>query len=113
MEMSKYQEHTRSTAIYPGAGQRITSGVVYTSLGLAGEAGEITNKVKKVLRDNDGVLTPEVAEDLAKEIGDVLWYLARLADELGYPLGNIAEGNLAKLTARKERGVLGGSGDNR
>lgn len=113
MEMNDYQKHTRTTAVYPGAGERGTDAVVYTSLGLAGEAGEIANKVKKVLRDNGGVLTSEVAADLAKEIGDVMWYLARLADEVGYPLSNIAEGNLAKLMQRKERGVLGGSGDNR
>lgn len=113
MEMNDYQKHTRTTAVYPGAGEQGTDAVVYTSLGLAGEAGEIANKVKKVLRDNGGVLTSEVAADLAKEIGDVMWYLARLADEVGYPLSNIAEGNLAKLMQRKERGVLGGSGDNR
>ena len=113
MEMNEYQKHTRTTAKYPGAMEGTTDAVVYTALGLAGEAGEIANKVKKVLRDNGGVVSHEIAADLAKEIGDVLWYLARLSDELGYPVGNIAEGNLAKLTSRLERGVITGSGDNR
>ena len=113
MEINKYQEHTRSTASYPGAMEGTTDAVVYTALGLAGEAGEIANKVKKILRDAGGVITPEVAADMAKEVGDVLWYAARFTEELGYPLSNVAEGNLAKLTARKERGVIGGSGDNR
>jgi NTP pyrophosphatase (non-canonical NTP hydrolase) len=113
MELNDYQMHTRTTAVYPGAGEGQTDAVVYTALGLAGEAGEIANKVKKILRDNGGVLTHDVAAELAKEVGDALWYLARFSDELGYPLSNIAEGNLAKLMSRKERGVIGGSGDER
>jgi NTP pyrophosphatase (non-canonical NTP hydrolase) len=113
VSFAKYQEATRTTAIYPEA---MTGGVMalaYVSLGLAGEAGEIANKVKKVLRDDAGQVSPEKRGDIIKEIGDVLWYLARTADELGVNLEDIADANIAKLTDRKERGVLQGSGDNR
>lgn len=113
MKMNEYQNFTMQTATYPGAGDGTTGAVVYTALGLAGEAGEIANKVKKIIRDNDGVLTPEVASDLAKELGDVFWYLARFAAEIDYPLENIAESNLAKLLDRRDRNVITGSGDNR
>jgi NTP pyrophosphatase (non-canonical NTP hydrolase) len=78
-----------------------------------GEAGEVADKLKKVIRDNDGVLTGPVRDAVAKELGDVLWYLAVLANELDYDLNTIAEDNLLKLLSRQERGVLSGSGDNR
>lgn len=106
---SDYQIHARKTAIYPDQGR--LEGLLYTALGLAGEAGEVANKVKKVLRDNNGVLSDEVAKDLAGEVGDVLWYAANLAEEINYPLGFIATDNIAKLVDRAERGVISGSGD--
>ncbi|QWT29953.1 MazG-like nucleotide pyrophosphohydrolase [Streptomyces phage TunaTartare] len=109
----KYQVATGSTAFYPGVFDGGIEALSYTSLGLVGEAGEIANKVKKILRDSNGEVSSEVRKDLAKELGDVLWYLARLADEIGYPLEVIAEDNLNKLSSRASRGVLGGSGDNR
>ena len=108
-----YQVATSTTAFYPGAGEGNADALSYTALGLVGEAGEIANKVKKILRDSGGEVSSEVRKDLAKELGDVFWYLARLADEIGYPLEVIAENNLAKLRSRAERGVLSGSGDNR
>ena len=82
-------------------------------LGINGEAGEVAEKVKKIIRDQDGNFTDADKKELAKEIGDVLWYLAVFAHQLGYSLDDVAKTNLDKLSSRKERGVLGGSGDNR
>lgn len=107
----EYQDRAGETAIYPGSGG--TTGLMYTALGLAGEAGEAANKVKKVLRDNEGKLTEESAKEIGKEIGGVLWYAAMLADEVGLSLGDIARQNLDILAGRAARGVLSGSGDNR
>lgn len=111
MKMNDYQSASGATAIYPGQGEAL--GLAYVTLGLAGEAGEIANKVKKILRDNNGVISNEVRNDLLKESGDVLWYLARLVDELGGHLGGVADENLRKLLDRQRRGVLTGSGDTR
>lgn len=108
-----YQDDTNATAIYPGAGFGGADALAYTALGLSGEAGEIANKVKKILRDSGGQVSEQVRADLAKEVGDVLWYVARFADEIGYDLGYLAEENLKKLRSRAERGVISGSGDNR
>jgi NTP pyrophosphatase (non-canonical NTP hydrolase) len=82
-------------------------------LGINGESGEIAEKVKKIIRDKNGQVSDADKQDLAKEIGDVLWYLAVFADQLGVSLDEIAQKNLDKLQSRKQRGVLGGSGDNR
>ena len=81
--------------------------------GLSGEVGEISNKFKKIQRDSDGIMSEKMREDFADELGDVMWYMSRLADLLGFSLGDICQGNLSKLADRKERGVLKGSGDNR
>lgn len=106
--MNEYQEEASKTAIYPKP-----IGLAYVALGLAGEAGEIANKVKKVYRDNGGKLLPETRYDLADELGDVLWYVAAVASELDYDLETIADKNLQKLQSRQERGMLRGSGDER
>jgi NTP pyrophosphatase (non-canonical NTP hydrolase) len=82
-------------------------------LGINGEAGEVAEKVKKIIRDQNGHFTDEDKIELAKEVGDVLWYLAVFANQLGHSLDDVAKANLDKLSSRKERGVLGGSGDNR
>jgi len=106
---NQYQDGACSTAIYPKH-----RAVEYLSLGLVGEAGEIANKVKKLIRD--GASQEELAErkiQIGYEIGDVLWYAAVLADEMGMNLGHIMENNLKKLADRKARGRLSGSGDNR
>lgn len=108
MEIESYQNATEDTAIYPP-----DIGLMYTALGLAGEAGEVANKVKKVFRDDDGILTLGAANDIANELGDVLWYLARLATEINYSLTKIAHDNLGKLALRNGRKSLGGSGDDR
>jgi NTP pyrophosphatase (non-canonical NTP hydrolase) len=109
MLISEYQELSRRTATYPGAGDNI----VYPTLGLAGEAGEVAEKVKKLLRDDGGVLSAERRDALAGELGDVLWYVAQVATEAGLDLEDIAQGNLDKLLSRRRRGVLSGSGDRR
>jgi NTP pyrophosphatase (non-canonical NTP hydrolase) len=82
-------------------------------LGLNGEAGEVAEKMKKIIRDKNGVISDADKVELAKEIGDVLWYLAVFAHDLGVPLDQIAQQNIEKLQSRKARGVLGGQGDNR
>lgn len=105
-----YQLKTAETAVYPGQGELY--GLVYVALGI-GEAGELQGKVKKIMRDDKGVVTPEKKQAILDELGDVLWYAARIADELGVGLEDVAAANVAKLADRKERGVLQGSGDNR
>lgn len=109
MNFQEYQEKSRKTAKYPEAGHNF----VYPVLGLAGEAGEVAEKVKKIIRDKDGVVDEEAREALKKELGDVLWYVAQLSTEFGLQLDDVAEGNIEKLYSRLERGVIGGSGDNR
>ncbi|HOH67443.1 MAG TPA: nucleoside triphosphate pyrophosphohydrolase family protein [bacterium] len=109
MDFNSYQQAAAQTAAYPDLGNNF----IYPTLGLVGEAGEVAEKIKKVLRDDDGQLSAEKKQELMKELGDVLWYLARLAAELGLELEQVAQRNLAKLTSRQERGKLGGSGDNR
>lgn len=96
------------TAIYPKEQQ-----VIYPTLGLTGEAGEVADKVKKVLRDNHGIFTEEKRKEIAKELGDVAWYLAVCANDLGYTLEEICQMNYDKLKSRQQRGVIHGSGDNR
>jgi NTP pyrophosphatase (non-canonical NTP hydrolase) len=109
MDFAAYQDRSRETARYPGAG----SNPLYPTLGLCGEAGEVADKVKKVIRDRDGRFDPEVCEDLRLELGDVLWYVAQLATELGLSLEDVAQANLAKLASRAARNVISGSGDQR
>lgn len=103
---SEYQKKSRATAFYP-------AGLAYPALGLCGEAGEVAEKVKKIIRDSRGVVTPEAKLKLGKELGDVLWYLAQLCTELGLDLQNVAAQNLEKLAARSQAGTLQGSGDDR
>ncbi len=110
MTFDQYQEAAATTAIYPDRGS--VGGLAYIALGL-GEAGEIQNKVKKILRDHGGELTDEMRLALAKEAGDLLWYIAQLSEEIGIPLSDIASGNLSKLVSRKVRGTLTGNGDER
>ena len=103
MSLNEYQRKARSTVIYPAS-----CAILYPTLGMVGEAGEVANKVKKILRDNKFD-----RDDIAKELGDVLWYLAILAKDLGFNLSDIAYDNLKKLEDRQKRGTLGGSGDKR
>jgi len=109
MTFEEYQKKSRKTAIYPNKDKNF----IYPTLGLAGEAGEVSEKIKKVLRDNNGVITNEKKEEIKKELGDVLWYVSQIATELGLSLEEIASFNIEKLKLRKERGKLQGSGDDR
>lgn len=107
LTFAKYQEESATTAVYPKE-----RGLEYTVLGLVGEAGELANKVKKIIRGDVGNVAG-VRMELSSELGDVLWYLSAIATELNVPLDDIARENLRKLFDRKERGVLKGSGDTR
>ena len=110
MDFQEYQKESRKTALYLDKdGQR----VIYPTLGLAGEAGEVAEKVKKMLRDDDGELTEERRQLLKGELGDVLWYLAQLATDMGLSLDEVAQENLQKLFSRQERGKITGDGDER
>lgn len=86
---------------------------LYFTLGLTGEAGEIAEKIKKVIRNHDGDYTKLDREDIAKELGDVLWYLSMLAEAFDISLDDVASANIAKLSDRKKRGVIKSTGDNR
>lgn len=108
MKFDDYQKGTAKTAIYPPE-----IGLAYVALGLAGEAGEVANKIKKIYRDKKGLLDDETRAILKKEIGDVLWYVSQLSTELQLDLGEVAQDNLDKLMGRKERGTISGDGDNR
>lgn len=112
MEFSEYQSRAVETAIYPGAGTGNITALAYLGLGL-GEAGEVQGKIKKILRDNNGVIEDQHRVAIAKELGDLLWYVAMAAFELKIPLNRVAEGNLRKLDDRKQAGTLQGSGDDR
>lgn len=108
MTLNEYQSLALETAIYPKDYK-----VIYPALGIAGEAGECSDKIKKVIRDNNGKFTYEKKQEIAKEIGDVLWYCAALANDIDYSLDEIGELNIGKLHSRKVRNKLNGSGDNR
>ena len=109
MDLNAYQQGARRTARYPDVG----SNPIYPTLGLCGEAGEVADKVKKVLRDQNGCFSDAVKQSLLLELGDVLWYVAQLASELGFELDQVAEANLEKLASRAARNVISGSGDHR
>jgi NTP pyrophosphatase (non-canonical NTP hydrolase) len=108
VEFSEYQRFSRRTAEYPRE-----AWLTYPALGLAGEAGEVAEHAKKAIRDDAGMVTDERRSAMAKELGDVLWYVSQLASELGLELDRIARDNLEKLFSRQRRGVLSGSGDER
>jgi NTP pyrophosphatase (non-canonical NTP hydrolase) len=109
MTFEEYQKKSRETAMYPEVGNNF----IYPTLGLAGESGEVAEKIKKVLRDDSGVMSPEKKEELKKELGDVLWYLAQISTEIGLSLEEVAAFNIEKLQSRKQRNMISGSGDNR
>lgn len=109
LTMNEYQRKAWETAVYPDIGFNL----YYPALGLGGEAGEVQNKVKKVMRDDDGILSFDRRDELIEELGDLLWYIAALASEMEVELNEIAEVNIDKLESRKERGKLKGSGDER
>ena len=109
MDFNDYQSKSRKTAKYPAIGNP----VIYPTLGLVNEAGEVAGKIKKVFRDKGGSITEEDRLALKQELGDVLWYLTQISTELGLTLEEIAEANLEKLFSRLERNRIRGEGDNR
>ena len=109
MDFNDYQTKSRKTAGYPAIGHPI----IYPTLGLVNEAGEVAGKIKKVFRDKGGQFSEETREALKAELGDVLWYIAQVATELDLSLDKIAEDNIAKLYDRLERGKIKGDGDYR
>ena len=98
MDLNLYQDKSRETACYPNAGKN----AIYQTLGLAGEAGEVADKVKKVLRDNNGDFNEEEKAKIKLELGDVLWYVSQLSSELGFDLENVAKANLKKLSSQSQ-----------
>lgn len=109
MNFNEYQRLASTTAVYP----RIGNNIYYPALALGGEAGEVCDKISKVMRDYNDKVTNEMKLELEKELGDVLWNLAQLATELDLSLDEIAMNNLRKLQSRKDRNKLHGDGDNR
>lgn len=109
MDFKEYQKKSRVTAKYPDADNNF----IYPTLGLSGEAGEVAEKIKKVMRDKGGVVDEDTKRAIEKELGDVLWYVSQIATELRLDLDEIAKKNIEKLYSRMERGKLGGDGDNR
>jgi NTP pyrophosphatase (non-canonical NTP hydrolase) len=110
MNFNDYQKGALTTVVSTSDELKDT---LHWVLGINGEAGEVADKVKKIIRDQHGRITEKDKQELAKEIGDVLWYLAVFAHSLGFNFEEIAENNLSKLSSRKVRGMLKGSGDNR
>jgi NTP pyrophosphatase (non-canonical NTP hydrolase) len=109
LDFARYQQAAART----GGEIAVDHPIVYPTLGLANEAGEAAGKVKKIFRDRGGVVTDADREALALELGDVLWYLSELCTRLGIRLEDVAAANIAKITDRAARGVLGGDGDHR
>jgi NTP pyrophosphatase (non-canonical NTP hydrolase) len=109
MNFTDYQTKSRATAKYPV----IEHGVIYPTLGLVNEAGEVAGKIKKIFRDKDGVIGEAEKEALKAELGDVLWYIAQVCSELNLSMDEVAEANIEKLLDRQARGKIQGDGDNR
>lgn len=113
MEFDEYQRQTRKTDLGTGPEHNISPYWLYYVLGLGGETGELIEKVKKLFRDDYGVLTQKRKEYIIKESGDILWYLARFLDELGITLDEAAHTNITKLLKRMDENKLHGDGDDR
>jgi NTP pyrophosphatase (non-canonical NTP hydrolase) len=105
----EYQKGCKKTALYPNVGRNY----IYPTIGLMGEAGEVANKVKKLIRDDNSEITKEKRKEIAYEMGDMLWYIAQLSTELGLKLSDVVKMNQKKLLSRKIRKTLKGNGDNR
>lgn len=111
MDFAEYQEKASVTATFTGKQEEHQ--LMYLALGTCGEAGEIAEKIKKCIRNDEGVITNETRELLKLEIGDVLWYLSQLSRVMGFTLDDAAQANIAKIMDRKARGVIKSSGDTR
>lgn len=122
MQMNGYQSLASETATYCVSCSVLANRdqdsfrvhkLSYCTLGLCGEAGEVANKVKKVIRDHNGVMSTEFKTAIKGELGDCLWYISQMCEELGFTLEDVAQANIEKLQSRQDRGVIGGSGDER
>ena len=124
MQFNEYQLKALDTAQYPSIKVTDTTGPqgfivnrlaswVYPAMGLAGETGEVLEKLKKIIRDKHGVYDQSDVEGLTKELGDCLWYISVIANEFGIKLEDVAKTNIDKLASRKERNMISGNGDNR
>ena len=107
-DLDMYQKVAKTTAIYPRE-----QAIIYPTLGLTGEAGEVANKVKKIIRDDGNKINEGLVQEISAEIGDVLWYIAVLADDFNIKLSDIANTNIEKLANRKKNNTIHGSGDTR
>ena len=107
-DLDMYQQVAKTTAIYPRE-----QAIIYPTLGLTGEAGEVANKVKKIIRDGTNKNNENLVQEISAEIGDCLWYISVLADDIGVKLSDIANSNLIKLANRKKNNTIHGSGDDR
>ncbi|MAJ97450.1 hypothetical protein CL644_01060 [bacterium] len=110
MEMNEYQDKASETAIFE---HDDVDELIYTALGLAGETGEVVEKIKKIYRNDKGVISEDKVNDLKREMGDVLWYLSQMARVLGVTLEDVAQENVKKLQDRQNRNVLATEGDDR
>ena len=108
-DFDEYQKAARRTAVYPNLGNNLA----YPTLGLAGEAGEVANKVKKIYRDSKGIMSEGMRYAIQHELGDTLWYIANLATELNISLSTIAHQNIRKLSIRAAKDKVHGEGDER
>jgi NTP pyrophosphatase (non-canonical NTP hydrolase) len=110
MTLDEYQKEALVTAVWSGDDMR---DLAHWVLGVTGEAGEVAEKVKKIIRDYDGQVSDDAKKELIKEMGDVMWYLAVLAEHLGYKFEEVGQVNIKKLRDRQARNKIHGSGDNR
>ena len=113
MKFDEYQEIARKYDFFQETNDFNENGFLEKVLGLVGEAGETADKIKKIIRDKDGNATDEDKVEIAKELGDTLWYMANIARYMGFPMSEVAQMNLDKLESRWERNKLHGEGDNR
>lgn len=115
MNFNEYQKLAEKTDFHSPKKEKKIFGSLfaYPTFGITGEAGELADKVKKIFRDHDGKLSKEMRHDLVLELGDILWYMAKMARTLGVTMNEVARLNLKKINSRKKRGVITGSGDHR
>jgi len=107
-DLDMYQKVALTTAIYPRE-----QAIIYPTLGLTGEAGEVANKVKKIIRDGSDSKDEKLVSEIKAEIGDCLWYIAVLANDFDIKLSDIASANIEKLALRQKNNTIHGSGDDR
>ena len=108
-DFDEYQKFCKKTAVYPKIGKSF----VYPLIGLQGEVGEVSEKIKKLFRDDGGKLTDEKKAEIVKELGDVMWYIAQLSTEFNVKFSEVIKGNIEKLSKRAKENKIHGSGDNR